>query len=163
MSRNWLPNLHRGLIAGGFVATAPIMVACAALTVAVPAFAQSSLDSSSAPAGEYALPPPDGGSLAEPATPDDAIPDDATSSAAVPSEPSAAAKPATAADKFAPPPRRIPIESGMLTPTLDSDGQTGKVLEVPQVLPPANSQPPDDADQTAQGGGSKSPSVRARS
>jgi hypothetical protein len=69
MSRNWFSNIHSGLIAGAFIPTAAIMIAFAALTVAAPAFARSSLGSSSAPATYYALPPSEEGSLAVPATP----------------------------------------------------------------------------------------------
>src|SRR3984957_20946656 len=99
--RNLLPNILRGQIADGFIATAPIIIAFAVLTVATPAFAQSSLDSSAAPATDYALPPPRG-SLIEPAMPDDPptedaahdenTPSDATPSAPVPSTPMAVAK-----------------------------------------------------------------------
>src|ERR1700730_3456835 len=87
---------NRGFLAGGFITTAAIIVAFAILTTAAPAFAQSSLDSSSAPATDYVLPPPEGGSLAVPATPDDATPSDATSSAAMPTKPSAGGKQVTA-------------------------------------------------------------------
>jgi hypothetical protein len=142
MSRN-LPNIHRGLIAGGFITTAPIIVAFAALTMAAPAFAQSSLDSPSAPATDYA--PPDGGPLVEPAmpgeaTPDDAIPnDDATPSDAIPSaavttEPSAAVKPATAAGNGS---TSAAAHSGcdrVGDVDSDSEDQADQVLEVPQVL-----------------------------
>jgi hypothetical protein len=132
--------------------------------MAAPAFAQSSLDSSSAPATDYALPPPEGGSLAIPATPDDATagdatPGDATSSAAMPTEPSAAGRPVTAADNSSD--ASAAAHSGwdrvgdVYTDT-DSEDQVDRVFEVPQVLPPANPQPSsDDADQTAQEDGSQ--------
>jgi hypothetical protein len=150
---------NRGFLAGGFIATAAIIVAFAILTTAAPAFAQSSLDSSSAPATDYLLPPPEGGSLAVPATPDDATPSDATSSAAMPTKPSAAVKPVTAADIGS---TSAAAHSGwdrvgdVYTDT-DNEDQADKVLEVPPVLPPDNPRPSDDADQTAQEGGSQSP------
>jgi hypothetical protein len=160
--RNLLPNILRVQIAGGFIAAAPIIIAFVVLTVATPAFAQSSLDSSSAPATDYALPPPEG-SLIEPAprddatsknaTPDGATPRTATSSAAVPTTPSAAVKPFTATDHGAD--ASAAAHSGwdrvkdVYTDT-DSEDRADKVLEVPQMLSPANPQPSDDADQTAQ-------------
>lgn len=163
MSRNLLPNIHRGLIAGGFITTAPVVIAFAALTVAAPAFAQSSLDSSSAPATDYALPPPDGGSLAEPsppgeATPDDATPSDATSSATAPTEPSDAVKPVAASGSGSAGNASHSVwdRVGNVDTDTDSEDQGDQVLEVPQVLPPANPQPSDDADQTAREGGSQS-------
>jgi hypothetical protein len=156
--------LLRGQIAGGFIATAPIIIAFVVLTVATPAFAQSSLVSSSALATDYALPPPEG-SLIEPAPRDDASLEDATpsaetpatSSAAVPTTPSAA-EPVTATDHGSD--TSAAAHSGwdrigdVYTDT-DSEGQADQVLEVPQVQPPANPQPSDDADQTAQEGGSQ--------
>jgi hypothetical protein len=167
--RNLLPNILRGQIAGGFIATAPIIIAFAVLTVATPAFAQSSLDSSSAPATDYALPPPRG-SLIEPApgddatsknaSPDGATPRTATSSAAVPTTPSAAVKPFTATDHGAD--ASAAAHSGwdrvgdVYTDT-DSEDRADKVLEVPQVLSPADPQPSDDAEQTAQDEGSQTP------
>jgi hypothetical protein len=39
----------------------------------------------------------------------------------------------------------------------DSDSRADRVLEVPQVLQPADPQPPDDAEQTAQDGESQMP------
>jgi hypothetical protein len=148
----------RGFLAAGFVPTAPIVVAFAAFIVAAPAFAQSSLDSSSAPATDYVLPPPEGGSLAVPATPDDATPSDATSSAAVPTKPSAAVKPVTAADIGSTSAAHSGWDRvGDVYSDTDNEDQADKVLEVPPVLPPANPQPSDDADQTAQEGGNQSP------
>jgi hypothetical protein len=163
---NLLPNIHRGQIAGGFIAIAPTIIAFVALTVAAPVRAQSSLESSSAPITEYALPPP-GGSLIEPAPRDDATLEDATpsaetsatSSAAVPTTPGAAVKPVTAPDKDSD--VSAAEHSGwdrvgdVYTDT-NSEDQADKVLEVPQVLPPANQQP-DEADQTAQDGESQMP------
>jgi hypothetical protein len=157
MSRNLLLNIYRGLIASARITTAPIVIAFATLTVAAPAFAQTSLDRTSAPATDYALPPPEDGSLIEPAAPDAATSGDATSSAAIPT---AAAAPVTAADNA---PASTAALSGsdrvgdVYTDDTDSDGQADQVLEVPQVLPPANPQPSDDADQTAQEDGSQSP------
>jgi hypothetical protein len=151
---------NRGFLAGAFLTIAPIIVAFAILTAAAPAFAQSSLDSSSAPATDYVLPPPEAGSLAVPATPDEAIPSDATSSVAVATKPSATVKPLTAADSSSD--ASAAAHSGwdrvgdVYTDT-DNEDQADKVLEVPQVLPPDNPQPSDDADQTAQEGGSQSP------
>jgi hypothetical protein len=149
-----LQNTYRGLIAGGFITAAEVIVAFAALTAATQAFAQSSLGSSSAtaaPAADYALPPPDGGS----ATPPDANPDDARSRAAV-SKPSVAVKPVAAADNDS----SAAAHSGwdrvgdVYTDT-NSEG-TDEVLEVPQVGSPTNSQPSEDADQMAQESGSQS-------
>ena len=165
--RNLLPNMHRRLIARGFITIAPIIVAFAPLTVAAPVLAQSSLESSSAPITEYALPPP-GGSLIELAPRDDATLEDATpsaetsatSSAAVPTTPGAAVKPVTAPEKDSD--VSAAAHSGwdrvgdVYTDT-DSDSRADKVLEVPQVLPPADPQPPDDAEQTAQDGESQMP------
>ncbi len=165
---NLLPNILRGQIAGGFIATAPIVIALAVLSVATPAFAQSSLDSS-APATDYALPPP-GDSLIEPAPGDDATSKDAsldggtprtaTSSAAVPTTPSAAVKPFTAtdhgADASAAPHSGWDRVGDVYTDT-DSEDRADKVLEVPQVLSPADPQPSDDAEQTAQEEGSQTP------
>jgi hypothetical protein len=171
--RNLLPNILRGQIAGGFIMTAPVMIIFAALTVTTPAFAQSALDSSSAPATDYALPPPRG-SLIEPAMPDDptredAAPDeetrsDATSSAAVTTKPSAVVKNrVTAADNDS---ARGEGHSawdrgGDLDAYSDDDDQADKVLEVPQALPSADPQPSDDSDQTAQDDGSQSPDDQA--
>jgi hypothetical protein len=166
-SHNLLPNIHRGQIAGGFIAIAPTIITFVALTVAAPVLAQSSLESSSAPITEYALPPP-GGSLIEPAPRDDATLEDATPSAetpatsraAVPTTPGAAVKPVTAPDKDSD--VSAAEHSGwdrvgdVYTDT-DSDSRADKVLEVPQVLPPADPQPPDDAEQTAQDGESQMP------
>jgi hypothetical protein len=165
--RNLCPKMHRRLIA--FLVTGPVIIAFAALTVATPAFAQSPLDSSSAPPTDYALPPP-AGSLIEPAprddatskdaTPDGASPRPATSSAAVRTTPSAATKPVTAADHGAD--NSAASHSGwdrvgdVYTDT-NSEDRADKVLEVPQVLPPADSQPSDDAEQTAQEGGGETP------
>jgi hypothetical protein len=147
---------NRGFLAGGFITTAAIIVAFAILTTPAPAFAQSSLDSSSAPPADYAIPTPlEGSSLIEPATPGEATPSDATSCAAVPTKPSAATKPVTAADNGS---TSAAEHSGwdrvgdVYTDTDDED-QADKVLEVPQ----ANPQPSDDADQTAQEGGNQSP------
>jgi len=167
--RNLLPKMHRRLMADGFLVTGPVIIALAALTVATPAFAQSPLDSSSAPPTDYALPPP-AGSLIEPAprddatskdaTPDGASPRPATSSAAVRTTPSAATKPVTAADHGAD--NSAASHSGwdrvgdVYTDT-NSEDRADKVLEVPQVLPPADSQPSDDAEQTAQEGGGETP------
>src|SRR5580704_9925675 len=75
--RNSLQNIFRGQITGGFITTALIIIAFAALTMATPVFAQSPLDSSSEPATDYALPPP-GGSLIEPAMPEDPPTEEAT-------------------------------------------------------------------------------------
>jgi hypothetical protein len=166
---NLLPNILPGLITSAFITTAWIIIACAPLTLATPAFAQSSLDSSSAPATDYALPPP-GGSLIEPAMPDgptteDATPDEetrngATSGAAVPTKASAAIKSrVTAADNDS---ARGEAHSGWdrvgdVDADTDDDDQADKVLEVPQVLPSADPQPSDDSDQTAQQDGSQSP------
>jgi hypothetical protein len=148
--------------------TAPIIITFAALTVATQVFAQSSLDSSSAPATDYALPPP-GGSLIEPAMSDDpstedATPDedtrsDATSSAAVPSKQIAATK---NHDRTADNGSRGEASSGWdgvgdVDADTHDDDQGDKVLEVPQVLPSADPQPSDDSDQTAQQDGSQSP------
>jgi hypothetical protein len=171
--RNSLPNILRGQIAGGFIMTAPVIIIFAALTVTTPAFAQSALDSSSAPATDYALPPPRG-SLIQPAMPEDsttedATPDeetrsDATSSAAVPTEPSAAVKSrVTAADHY---PTSGEEHSawdrvGDLGDDSDDDDQADNVLEVPQALPSADPQPSDDSDQTAQDDGSQSPDDQA--
>jgi len=164
---NLLPNMHRRLIARGFIAIAPIIVAFAALTVAAPVFAQSSFDSSSAPATDYALPPP-GGSLIEPAPRDDGTLEDATpsaetsatSSAAMRTKPAAAVKPDTAGDDGSD--VSAAAHSGwdrvgdVYTDT-NSEDRADEVLEVPQVLPPADSQPSDDAEQTAQEDGSQTP------
>jgi len=166
---NLLPNILRGQITGGFITTAPIIIAFAALTVATPVFAQSPHDSSSAPTTDYALPPP-GGSLIEPAMPDDATtkdatPDeetrsDATSSAAVPTKPSAAVKNrVTAADNGS---AIGEAHSGWdrvgdVDAGTDNDDQVDKVLEVPQALPSPDPQPSDDSDQTVQEDGSQSP------
>jgi hypothetical protein len=165
--RNLLPKMHRRLIA--VLATGPVIIAFAVLTVATLAFAQSPPDSSSAPPTDYALPPP-AGSLIEPAprddatskdaTPDGASPRPATSSAAVRTTPSAATKPVTAADHGAD--NSAASHSGwdrvgdVYTDT-NSEDRADKVLEVPQVLPPADSQPSDDAEQTAQEGGGETP------
>jgi hypothetical protein len=165
--RNLLPNILRDRIAGGFIVAAPIIIAFAVLTVATKAFAQSSLDSSSAPATDYALPPP-GGSLIEPAprddatledaTPDGATPRTATSSAAVPTTPSAKPFPATdhGADASAAAHSGWDRVGDVYTDT-DSEDRADKVLEVPQVLSPADPQPSDDAEQTAQDEGSQTP------
>jgi hypothetical protein len=166
--RNLLPNILRGQMTGILITTSPIIIAFVALTVA-PVFAQSSLDSSSAPATDYALPPP-GGSLIEPAMPDDATTEDATpdeetrseatSSAAVPTKPSAAVKNrVTAADNGS---ARGEAHSGWdrvgdVDADTDNDDQADKVLEVPQALPSADPQPSDDSDQTAQENGSQPP------
>jgi hypothetical protein len=163
--RSLLPKVHRRLIADGFLATGSVIIAFAVLTIATPAFTQSALDSSSAPPTDYALPPP-AGSLIEPAprdaatskdaTPDGASPRAAPSSAAEPTTPSAATKPVTAADDSAD--ASAAAHSGwdrvgdVYTDT-NSEDRADKVLEVPQVLPPADSQPSDDAEQTAQEGG----------
>jgi hypothetical protein len=157
---------NRGFLAGGFITTAATIVAFAILTTAAPAFAQSSFDSSSAPATDYALPPP-GGSLIEPAPRDDATLEDATPSAETPAtsraamrtKPTAAVKPDTAGDDGSD--VSAAAHSGwdrvgdVYTDT-DNEDQADKVLEVPQVLPPANQQP-DEADQTAQEVGNQSP------
>ena len=166
--RNLLPNILRGLIAGGFIAAAPIIIAFAVLTVATQAFAQSSLDSS-APATDYALPPA-GGSLIEPAPRKDVTLEDAThsagtprtatSSAAVPTTLSAAVEPAEAADNDSD--ASAAAHSGwdrvgdVYTDT-DSEDRADKVLEVPQVLSPADPQPSNDAEQTAQEEESQTP------
>jgi hypothetical protein len=135
--------------------------------VAAPVLAQSSLESSSAPITEYALPPP-GGSLIEPAPRDDATLEDATSSAensatssvAVPTTPGAAVKPVTAPDNDSD--VSAAAHSGwdrvgdVYTDTSNED-RADEVLEVPQVLPPANSRPSDDVEQTAQDGESQMP------
>jgi hypothetical protein len=166
--RNWVQNILSRQIAGGFIATAPIIITFAALTVATQVFAQSSLDSSSAPATDYALPPP-GGSQIEPAMPDDPTTEDATpdedtrsdaiSSAGVPSNQMAAAKNhvRTAENGSA----RAEEHSGwdrvgVVDAATDDDDQADNVLEVPQVLPSADPQPSDDSDQTAQQDGSQS-------
>jgi hypothetical protein len=167
--RNLLPNILRGQIAGGFIMTAPVMIIFAALTVTTPAFAQSALDSSSAPATDYALPPPRG-SLIQPAMPEDpttedATPDeetrsDATSSAAVPTEPSAAVKNRiTAADHYSTSGEEHSAwdRVGDLGDNSDDDDQADNVLEVPQALPSTDPQPSVDSDQTAQEDGSQSP------
>jgi hypothetical protein len=164
--RNLLPNILRGHITSGFIAIAPTIIAFVALTVAAPVFAQSSLESSSAPITEYALPPP-GGSLIEPAPRDDAILEDATPSAetsatsraAVPTTPGAAVKPVTAPDNdsdVSPAAHSGWDRVGDVYTDTNSEDQADKVLEVPQVLPPANQQP-DDADQTAQDGEGRMP------
>jgi hypothetical protein len=165
--RNLLPNILRGQIASGFIAIALTIIAFVALTVPAPVLAQSSLESSSAPITEYALPPP-GGSLIEPAPRDDATLEDATpsaepsatSSAAVPTTPGAAVKPVTAPDNDSD--VSAAAHSGWdrvgdVYTNTDSEDRTDQVLEVPQVLPPANSRPSDDAEQTAQQGGSQTP------
>jgi hypothetical protein len=151
---------NRGFLVGGFITTAAIIVAFAILTTPAPAFAQSSLDSSSAPPADYAIPTPlEGSSLIEPATPGEATPSDATSCAAVPTKPSVAVKSVTAADNGS---TSAAAHSGwdrvgdVYTDT-DNEDQADKVLEVPPVLPPANPQPYDYADQTAQEGWSQSP------
>jgi hypothetical protein len=168
-SRNLLQNILRGQIIGSFVMTAPIIIAFAALTMAAPVFAQSSLDSSSAPATDYALPPP-GGSLIEPAMPydpsteeaahDENTPSDATPSAPVPSKPTAVAKTrVTTADNDS---ARDEAHSewdrvGDVDADIDDDDQADKVLEVPQALPSADPQLSDDSDQTAQEDSNQSP------
>jgi hypothetical protein len=74
--------------------------------------------------------------------------------------PSAATKPVTAADHGAD--NSAASHSGwdrvgdVYTDT-NSEDRADKVLEVPQVLPPADSQPSDDAEQTAQEGGGETP------
>ena len=167
--RNSLQNIFRGQITGGFITTALIIIAFAALTMATPVFAQSSLDSSSAPATDYALPPPRG-SLIEPAMPYDPptedaahvenTPSDATPSAPVPSKPMAVAKTrVTTADNGS---ARDEAHSewdrvGDVDADIDDDDQADKVLEVPQALPSADPQPSDDSDQTEQQDGSQSP------
>jgi hypothetical protein len=164
--RNLLPNMHRRLIAGGFITIAPTIIAFVVLTVAAPVFAQSSFASSSAPATDYAL-PPHGGSLIEPAPRDDATLEDATPSAETPAtsrvamrtKPTAAVNPDAAGDDGSD--VSAATHSGwdrvgdVYTDTNNED-RADKVLEVPQVLPPA-SPLPDDADQTAQEGGSETP------
>jgi hypothetical protein len=156
MSRNLLLNIYRGLVAGACITTARIIIAFATLTVAAPAFAQSTLDRASAPATDYALPPPEDGSLIEPVAPDDATSGDTIASAAIPA---AAVAPVTAAENAS---AGTAVHSGwdrigdVYTDT-NSDDQADQVLEVPQVLPPGNPQPSDDADQTAPEDTSQSP------
>jgi hypothetical protein len=165
--RKFLPTILRGQITGGFITTS-LIIAFVSITVATPVFAQSSLDSS-APATDYALPPPRG-SLIEPAMPDDpatedAAPDeetrnDATSSAAGPTQPSAAVKNrVTTADKGS---TRGEAHSGSdqvgdVDTDTENDDQADKVLEVPQALPSADPQLSDDSDQTAQEDSNQSP------
>ncbi len=77
MSRNLLPDFSGGLIASGLNRGIPLFVgastiiAVVALALAAPVFAQTSLDSSSAPPTDYAVPPPSDGSLVEPSIPGD--------------------------------------------------------------------------------------------
>jgi hypothetical protein len=165
--RNLLQHILRGHISGGFVTTAPIIIAFAGLTVATQVFAQSDQYSSSAPATDYAL-PPSGGSLIEPAMPDDpttedATPDqgtrtDTTSSAGVPSKPIAANKNhVTTPDDGSARGEAHSRWDRVGDVDTDDDDQADKVLEVPQALPSADPQPSDDSDQTAQQDGSQSP------
>jgi hypothetical protein len=167
--RNLLQNIFRGHVTGGFVTAASIMIAFTALTATTQVFAESVLDSSSAPATDYALPPPKG-SLIEPAMPDDppteeAMPDEdrgsnAISNAAVPSNPMAAAKTrVTAADNGS---ARDESHSGWNRvgdddADMEDDDQADKVLEVPQALPSADPEPFDDLGQTALQDGSQPP------
>jgi hypothetical protein len=169
MSRNLLPDFSGGLIASGLnrgiplLAGASTIIAFVALALAAPVFAQTSLDSSSAPPTDYAVPPPSDGSLVEPSIPGDTAADDmdsdddgdtASSNAAAPA-PHVSAKSAA-----------VPARGSAATAThsgwnrvsdVDEDtpdsAQSDKVLEVPQVLPPVNSQPSVNADETTPDGG----------
>lgn len=151
MNRKLLLNIRGGRAAVSFITIAPIMMAVAALTLAAPAFAQSTLDSSSAPDTGYALPPPDGGPLADPAMPNDAAPNDAMPNDGI--EPIAAADGGSGGAAARSGWDRI----GDVDTSTASEDPAGKVLELPQVVPPATAQPSDGADQTAQDGASSSP------
>jgi hypothetical protein len=160
--RNLLANINRGFTAVGFITTAPIIVALAALTVATQASAKSSLGSSFAPAApavNYVLLPPEGGSLIKPATPPDTSLDAGTPSTALRSEPSAAVKAVTANNDSASSVAHSGWDRvGDVYTNTNNDDRADKELEVPQVLPPAASQPSDDdPDQTGQESENQSP------
>ena len=170
MSRNLLPDFSGGLIASGLnrgsllFAGASTIIAFVALALAAPVFAETSLDSTSAPPTDYAVPPPSDGSLVEPSIPGDTAADDvdsdddgtASSNAAAPA-PHAATKPvaptARGSESTAPHSGWNRV-SDVDEDTPNSD-QSDKVLEVPQVLPPVNPQPSVDADETAPDGGNQ--------
>ena len=155
MGRNLLLHIFSRVVAGSFIAIAPIVMAFAALVMTVPAFAQASPDSAP-PVTDYALPPPDGGSLVEPSMPGDATPDGATPD-------DASAEDGSPADGSAKPSDWS--RDGDVDGDSESEDPASKVLEVPQVIQSDNSQPAgdnsqasdDDADQTAQGGESPPP------
>ena len=170
MSRNLLPDWSGGFIASGLIRGVPPFVgawtaiAFVALALAAPVFAQTSLDSSSAPPTDYAVPPPSGGSLVEPSIPGDPAPDDAdvdsddggdvASSNAAATASHAAAKPVAAGASGSA--AAAPHSGWNRVSDVDEDtpggDQSDKVLEVPQVLPPVP--PPSvDADGTEPDGG----------
>ncbi len=175
MGRNLLLHIFSRVVAGSFIAIAPIVMAFAALVMTVPAFAQASPDSAP-PVTDYALPPPDGGSLVEPsmpgdATPDGATPDDASAEDGSPADttpaiPADGAKAAAAGIGSAGSAKPSDwSRDGDVDGDSESEDPASKVLEVPQVIQSDNSQPAgdnsqasdDDADQTAQGGESPPP------
>ena len=154
MSRNLLPDWSGGFIASGLIGASPSSwglgrsIAFVALALAAPVFAQTSLDSSSAPPTDYAVPPPSGGSLVEPSIPGDPASDDAdvdsddggdvASSNAAATAPHVAAKPVAAGASGS---AAAATHSGWnRVSDVDEDtpggNQSDKVLEVPQVLPP---------------------------
>jgi len=167
MSRNLLPDFSGGLIASGLNRGIPLFVgastiiAIVALALAAPVLGQTSLDSSSAPPTDYAVPPPSDGSLVEPSIPSDTTADDMDSDDDTASSDAAAPAPHVAAKPVAPAARgsaATATHSGWnRVSDVDEDTPNGtqsdKVLEVPQVLPPVNSQPSVDADETAPDGG----------
>jgi hypothetical protein len=149
MSRNLWPNIHRGSVTCGFIMNATMAIAFAALAAAAPAFAQSSLNSSFAPAIDYALPPPDGPSLIEPSTPDDAALNDRTPSEAAPED-------ANLGDDAIPSDATSSVVDKVDAET-NSENQVNNVLEVPQALPSGNLQPSVDGDPSVRDDGGQAP------
>jgi hypothetical protein len=170
MSRNLLPDFSGGLIASGLNRGIPLFVGAStiiafvalALALVAPVFAQTSLDSSSAPPTDYAVPPPSDGSLVEPSIPGETTTNDVDSDDdGTASSDAAAPAPHAAANPVAPAASGSAVtakHSGWnRVSDVDEDTpkgeQSDKVLEVPQVLPPVNPQPSVDADETAPDGG----------
>lgn len=176
-------DLRRNLSVRGFVRIAHKiagLATMATLGLAAPAFAQASLGgydaaaalatpTDAAPDSGYALPPPDDGSLADPASsPGDASADAAIEPAPAPDEAASDALPSSV------PPIDLAASLGGIAPVAAADGDAGSgwdrvgdseshtgsdgytgnsVLEVPQATPSAGN----DASQSAQGGDSAPP------
>jgi hypothetical protein len=124
-------------------------IAFVTLAAAAPAFAQTSLNSSFAPATDYALPPPHEPSLIEPSPRDDAALDEKKPSAATPED-------ANLGDDATPSDATSSVVDEVDAET-DSENQVNNVLEIPQALPSGNLQASFDADPSVRDGGDQSP------
>jgi hypothetical protein len=147
MKRTLFPRDRRCCASVRFTSIAPVIMTAAAFALASPVFAQSSLDSPAAPDKGYAMPPPDADlSAAPPAPPDGAHPMAATDdgSGSVSDD-----DPAAHSDWD----RDDAGEAGA-----DNGDLTSKVLELPQVLDPADAKASNDGDgnQAALDGGAAS-------